>query len=244
MGEQTERKGLGQKLRGWFRRRDDSVLLVDQDHDQSDNTLAPRGTFLRPWARNEAAIMKLQEGFTALTDLMGSVRDHLERQSVRQDELLRCLSHLPEALQSIPESNRVNTETLQAIHQHLATQSDAQDRLTNVLDKIGDTSSQTHKVLDELRSGVDGLNQHDLQVSQTLSSVGSAMQTVSRQSENSTQVLQDMKQSISEHDDALTQAIHRQNKRFAWLLAVVIVMAIAALGAVGFMGYVMLTRMH
>src|SRR5689334_8508289 len=41
-------------------------------------TEATRSTFLRPWAKRDAAIVQLQEGFSALTGLMGAVKDSLE----------------------------------------------------------------------------------------------------------------------------------------------------------------------
>ena len=47
---------------------------------------ATRSTFLRPWAKRDNAINQLQEGFSALTGLMGAVKDSLDKQNQRQDE--------------------------------------------------------------------------------------------------------------------------------------------------------------
>ena len=69
--------------------------------------IEPRSTFLRPWAKRDAAIENLQGGINAIGDLMNGIRNHLEQQSRRQDELLGYLSHLPAALEQLPESNRV-----------------------------------------------------------------------------------------------------------------------------------------
>ena len=70
----------------------------------NDPVEATRGNFLRPWAKRDAAIGQLQEGFNALTGLMSAVRDSLEKQNKRQDELMNVLSNLPEVMRSIPES--------------------------------------------------------------------------------------------------------------------------------------------
>src|SRR5437667_211048 len=72
--------------------------------------LDTRTTFLRPWAKRDAAIHQLQEGFVTLTDLMGAIRDNLEKQNSRQDELLGALSQLPQVLQTLPENSCVHTE--------------------------------------------------------------------------------------------------------------------------------------
>lgn len=227
------------RIGNWFKRKgSDEVITPDED----PHALATRGTFLRPWARNEQAIHRLQEGFTTLTDLMGSVRDHLDKQSTRQDELLKYLSHLPEVLQSIPESNRVNAETLRGIQQHLSAQNDAQARLAEILDNIGKTGGETRQAMDEIRQGVQTLGQYDQRMSEALSGVGSAMKDVSRNSETSTEVLQTLRDNLNRHDEELERIIQRQNSRFTTLLVVAIVLAILSLATVLALGYVLLNQ--
>ena len=65
---------------------------------------ATRSTFLRPWAKRDNAINQLQEGFSALTGLMGAVKESLDKQNQRQDDLVKALSNLPDVLRSIPET--------------------------------------------------------------------------------------------------------------------------------------------
>ena len=78
---------------------DGEALADESDERQAELPLAlastvvePRSTFLRPWARRDAAIENLQNGLVALSDLMGSIRSNLERQSNRQDEVLHYLA--------------------------------------------------------------------------------------------------------------------------------------------------------
>src|SRR5262249_10550334 len=117
MSQQT----IFSKLGNWFRKgQRDGDLPLTGEVDQT--SIEPRSTFLRPWARRDAAVQHLQEGFLTLTDLMSTIKTNLENQSKRQDELVNCLAHLPEALRSIPESSRIHGETLRAIHQQLEQQ--------------------------------------------------------------------------------------------------------------------------
>ena len=78
-----------------------------------------RSTFIRPWSKREGAAEQLQSGVAALTDLLNSVRDSLERQTKRQDEMMGYLSHLPQALQSLPESGRIQGEVLTGIQKQM-----------------------------------------------------------------------------------------------------------------------------
>src|SRR5688572_4051642 len=110
----TEQSTLLSRIGRWFKREDASNGEMGHgeqtlgERPASPNTaLDTRTTFLRPWAKRDAAIQHLQEGFTTLTDLMGAIRDSLEKQNQRQDELMGALTSLPQVLNSLPENNRM-----------------------------------------------------------------------------------------------------------------------------------------
>jgi chromosome segregation ATPase len=198
---------------------------------------AIRRSFLRPWKRRDAAIANLQQGFDALTGLMGAIRDHLERQEQRQDSLLATLHQLPQALESIPENSRVQSETLRAIRQQIEYNSAQQEKLAEILRDMGQTDGQHKESIQELRQRMEALQQHDQAIADNLSSVGSAMQSVSRNSQSSAEILQQIRGSQAQRDGQIEQLIERQRARFTAMLAVAMFLAIAALAAVSMMGY-------
>src|SRR5215208_7079352 len=113
MSEQTTT--LLSRIGRWFKRGDEvggsngdhPVIGEPHQSSHSSTALETRTTFLRPWAKRDAAIHQLQEGFTTLTDLMGAIRDNLEKQNARQDELMGALQSLPAVLETLPENNRM-----------------------------------------------------------------------------------------------------------------------------------------
>jgi len=199
--------------------------------------LESRSTFLRPWAKRDAAINNLQQGFDTLTDLMGSIRDNLEKQNERQDQLVQTLSQLPQTLQMLPESSRVQSETLKAIHQQIEFQNGQQEKLADILGRISDADAQHRSTLDALTDRVESLNDQDQRMADHLGSVGSAMQSVSKTSETSAAVLGQMRDNLNSRDGELERILHRQGNRFTTMLAVAIFLSIAALVAVGVIGY-------
>jgi predicted nucleic acid-binding Zn-ribbon protein len=156
--------------------------------------LEPRGSFLRPWAKRDAAIENLQGGITAIGELMTGIRDHLERQSKRQDELLGYLSHLPAALEQLPESNRAHAETLKAIHEQMRGQEAQQSKLGEILEKISAADGQNVRALDALQQHVDQLRRHDEAVAQNLGQVGEAMKGLGDNTATSAAVLQQLRE--------------------------------------------------
>ncbi len=230
------------RLSRYFKKSPEGDLPLGMDGSVSTDIQplpTSRSTFLRPWARRDQAINNLQQGFTAVADLMQTVRDNLERQSARQDELLEYMSHLPQALQSLPESNRVQAETLKAIHMQLAAQSGQANKLGDILEKLAAASAGSRESLDDLRERVDDLSQHDQRMGDALAGVGSAMADVSKTSQSSAAVLQQVRDNIDHRDGELERILLKQNARFTMLLSIAIVLSLAALGAVVVFGYLM-----
>jgi chromosome segregation ATPase len=244
MSQQT----IASRISNWFRKgnRIDVELPLESDADNGA-TLATttRGTFLRPWAKRDEAINNLHQGIASLSNLMDGIRENLEAQGKRQQELLTYLSHLPQALEALPEAGRIQGETLKAIHQQLATQNGQHNKLGEILERIVQADNDRKKAVDNLKDSVDNLRDQDAAISENLGNVGVAMQHVSRASEASTKVLEQMRENISSRDTELQAILHKQGARFTTMLAVAIFLSIAALlsvGVIGYLGYEALTR--
>ena len=199
--------------------------------------LETRNSLFRPWAKRDNAIENLQRGIGALSDLLVSLRDNMERQSQRQEELLGHLSTLPEVLRSIPESSRVQSEALGAIHQSIEQQNSQQSKLGDILDRLSVADSQQGRTLEALQQTVSSLNEHDQTISLNMQSLGISLESVSNNSESSARVLEQLRDNSARRDGELERVIKRQNTRFTTMLTVAIVLSVAALSAVSTFGY-------
>jgi chromosome segregation ATPase len=129
------------------------MALLDGPSDESAETAEvvepaetggePRTTFLRPWVKRDQAIDQLQNGMAALSDLMGTIRQTMEKNSSRQDELMNYLSHLPQALAALPETHRVQGEALRAIQISI----EQQDRALSSLPECNRIQSEALKAV-------------------------------------------------------------------------------------------------
>jgi chromosome segregation ATPase len=173
---------------------------------------------------------------------MATIRDNLDRQSRRQDELLAYLSHLPEAIRAIPESSRSNGEMLQAIRVQLQQQHLQQDKLTEILDKMNQAGTEQRQTLNAMRENMDVLQQGDEAIHAGLNGLGAALQNVSRNSTAGAQVLEQMRDRIDTRDGELERILNRQHTRFTTLLAIAIFLSTSALAAVCVIGYLLLAR--
>jgi hypothetical protein len=205
------------------------------------NPIEPRSTFLRPWARRrDPNLEQLRNAVGALGELMTGIRDNLEQNARRQDEVLQYLSHLPQALQQLPESARVQGEALKAIQLRMEQQGVEQEHLAEILERINSADQANGRTLEGLQQRVDTLNQHDKAIAENLNEVGEAMQSLGRHSETSALVLKQMREDTATRNGELERVLHRQGSRFTTMLAVAIFLSIAALAAVGVIGYLLL----
>ncbi|HWE02311.1 MAG TPA: hypothetical protein VG326_07840 [Tepidisphaeraceae bacterium] len=221
---------------------------VSSSHDLSAITGGPdnhdsgetRTTFLRPWTRRDQGIEHLQVGMSALTDLMATIRGNLERDAQRQDEILAYLSRLPQAIDSLPETSRVQGETLKAIQQGIDQQNAQQSKLAEVLERIVQADDEHREALLGVRDRADTIAQREQEIGRSLSTASVALETVSKNSESSARVLENLRDNLSSRDSDWESVIRRQNTRLTTMLTAAIVMSMAALTAVvvfGYLGY-------
>jgi methyl-accepting chemotaxis protein len=236
----SEQQTFLSRVGSWFRKPSrESELPLAQDSQQ---VLDNRSTFLRPWAGQRAAIQRLQESFDTLTDLMGSVRENMESQAKRQDELLAYLSHLPEALRAIPEGSRMHAETLKTIQGQLEQQNLRAEKVASILEKMHESGGEQREAVQEIREQMENIRATDETITSNLSNLGSALQSVSHNSSTSAQVLEQMRDRIDSRDNQLEKLLHRQGVRFTTMLAFAIFISVAALAIVAVMAYLMINK--
>ncbi len=241
MSDQTT---IFSRIGGWFRKsnRGENGDLPLHSPESNVPVVVTRSTFLRPWAKRDAAIQQLQDGFNTLTDLMSGIRQNLDRQDQRQAELMQYLSSLPDLLEQLPESSRVQGEALKAINQQLASQNAQQQKLSDILERISETGGQQRELIEDLAERVDTVKHNDEKIANHLQSVGEAMQSVSRNSVDSSQVLSNMRDNINSRDGQLERILHKQNTRFTTMLAIAIFLSISALVIVSILGYLLVIK--
>ena len=215
---------------------------IGGDATLSGTVVEPRSTFLRPWAKRDQAIDNLQNGLTAIGELMGGIREHMEKQSKRQDELLGYLSHLPAALEQLPESNRAHADALKAIHESMNRQGAQQSKLGDILERITQADGQTGRTLQALTDHVEQLRRHDQAVAENLNQVGDAMENLGKNSATSATVLEQLRDNSATRDTEIERILQQQTSRFTVLLVVATLLMVSTLVAVGALGFMFLQQ--
>jgi hypothetical protein len=215
------------------------ATMTDAESGQSVS-VQTRPTVLKSWGKNGQAIAQLQDGFQLLTELMTTIRTNLESQGHRQDQLLEQVAALPKVLESIPETTRIQGEALKAIHQQLLGQAEQQSLLRDILDKLAETGGSQRDLLEGLRERMETLHHQDQAMADSLNTVGVALESVSRNSASSAQILGSIRDNLSSHDKQMEQVLTRQASRFTLMLVTSVILSGIAVLSVVVMGFMFL----
>jgi chromosome segregation ATPase len=217
----------------------EQMLPLERDARAIERVESRRISFWRPWARRDAALASLQQGFATLAELMAAIRQNLEQQSRRQDEMVSHLARLPQILESLPETQRMHGETLKAMGQQLQQQITQQGRLADILEHVSEASNDQRQVLQSLSGNVQAMGEHNEAIADHLRQVGSAMESVGRTTQTSAQVLENLRVNLAQRDQQVEDLLRRQNRRVMVMLIVTMVLAGLAIVGAGVVGYLL-----
>jgi hypothetical protein len=201
-----------------------------------------RPSFLRPFARRDSAIANLQQGFSALSELMRCVRDSLERQGKRQDEMISYLAHLPELMHSLPESQRLQSEALRTIGQQLQQQTQHQGRLAEMMTRATQSCDDQRLVLENLNGRVESVLEHDDRIAQNLRHVAGTIENMGRNGESNVQALRQLQENMQLRDQSVHDLVQRQNSRLTFLSIAAMACSMLAMAMVIVAGVILLRR--
>lgn len=233
----SEQASIFNRVSRWFKRRftsqEDLPLLYGQTETPKDGAIS-RPLFGLPWQRRGGEDLSvLHSGLASMTALMTSLRQYLDQQSARHDELLTYLSQLSSALQAIPDSSRVQGETLRVLHQQIAYQNAQHKQLSEMLRKIGEGTGSQQEIVELLRDRVETLYKNDQQISETIEGMGSSITVVTQNSQTNTMVLERLRDNLVTRDGELERSIRQQNRWVISSLLVAIAMSVLAIIIVG-----------
>lgn len=234
----SEDDGMIGRMGRWFRRRFTSEEDLPLLHGQTQTPTAITRRSIFGWGKQQEDLSSLQNGIASMSALMSSLRQYLDQQNSRHDELLTYLSQLSHALQAIPDTGRVQGETLRVLHQQIAVQNAQHKQLSEMLRQVTDNSGIQREIVEVLRDRVETLYKNDQEISETIQGMGDSVTVVSQQSQTNTMVLERLRDNLVNRDGALEQAIRRENR---WTRVTLLIVGATSLGAmaisVGFAMY-------
>jgi uncharacterized protein YhaN len=206
----------------------------------SDAIEVKRTYFFRPFARQNAAIASLQQGFNGLFDILASLQESIDRQNRRQEEIVSYLSHIPDLIHTLPENTRSQSEALRNLNRQLQDTLSQQKQLAELVIKTGENSHEQQAALENLSSRVDSVVENGDRLLVGIRQVHTSISSINQTNDSNTQIVRHIQDALRRQDQSIESAFSRQHARLTTWLAVSLCLSIAStLGLGGLLLYIL-----
>ena len=193
--------------------------------------VVPRWKFWKRSARRNEQAETLRQGATEMVELMRSIRDHLEGGHVDRDGILKSLSPLPTAVESLKSMSDRQAETgrtLEGLHKTLEQRANRDGLLLKSLNRMGSTMSHVEETFGKLDRTLAGMDQSNQSTARNMELLGDRMADTG----------QFMNESFAQLRDAereFTSYISKSTRRSGMAMVAVCSLLVMSVVAVGFM---------
>jgi len=183
-----------------------------------------------PGAKRDAAIAHLKEGYDEVVDLMRTVRGHLTNQSERSQKLLEMMRHMPEALQSLPETNRNQSRMLEVIQTHLEQQRRHGEQFAESMRALTRVTEQQNQIMGVIQQHMDASAATDNKLLGSFNAMNQTLENLNESTRSTSTNLRELNERAESSERRTQEMIDRTSKQMTILSITSWAMAAIALG--------------
>lgn len=206
--------------------------LLSEPLDAVDAEAAPErpaGALAR-WSKRDQTLMKLQEGYERVTQVVEEVQKHLAQQGERTERICVSLEQLSRAMSEMPESSRQQTATLQSIAGQLETTGARTQQMAEAVSEMPKAARIQSETLAGIKRQMELTGEQNLVTGQSLEKLGAAISALGEFNSAQADALREMNAQASRQTEVLANLVARQSRRFVMLFVVTVVLAVMATG--------------
>ncbi len=172
---------------------------------------------------------KIQQSYDSLVQTVRDLREALDGQTRRQEELLSRLSTLPHAVEALPQTSKMQSDMLKMINDRLAMHADQQRKITDVIDTLGVSKKELGPDLDAIREQIETGNEIDRQLVESFNRFSMMIDRLHVANNHAVECLQQVRDSYAHTAMQMQEWIEKSRHRNTWLIGGAFLMSAAAL---------------
>ncbi len=223
---------LRDKLSGMFHRKDNGPRPVEVELHSARN-----GDTHKP-----ASMHEIKQGYGEVIQTMASLRQHLDEQSQRSDQMLRMMDGLPELLRSIPEQTRVQTQLLRAIASQLDSQNTTNGHLTEAIQSLSKAADKQDHTLGQVREHLAAESNTRKELHAGIVTLNSTLESVEASNFAARDALRTVTEQQQERDEQVRSMFRRSQRLNTAMTLVSWALAIGALAVAGYVAFEVVDR--
>ncbi len=180
----------------------------------------------------EGGTYKLQQSYDSLLDTVSQLRQSLDGQAKRQEELLNRLSTLPHAVETLPQTSKMQSDMLKVINERLGMHSEQQRKVSEVMNTLGASGKEQGAALESIREQIETGNEIDRQLVDSFNRFSMMIDRLHVANNHAVDCLQQVRDSYAHSSMQMQEWIEKSRSRNQWLIGGAFVLSAIAVIAV------------
>ena len=186
---------------------------------------------LARWGRRDQTLVRLQEGYERLNQLIEDIQKHLAAQGERSERICGSLEQLARSVGELPAAGRRQIETLEGIAGQIEAGNVRVGHLAESLGELPRASRSQTEALGAIKRTLEMTGEQNLVTSQSLEKLGTLVGTLTEANSSQVEVLRHMSTRTEASGEEFKDLLRKQNRRFVMLFVVTIVLAVGTIAA-------------
>jgi len=240
-----EKMSIWKRFGGWLRRSQTSkscgeVVHLDAEGllvDPAEDDQISENSSMLPVRNNkkEQPLAMMEEGFNRLVDVLESINNNVVQQRKHNAEMVDKLSELSDSMRTLPQSVESQGRAAKMMTDEIKRQSLYSQQLAETIKLLPEMNQDQLEKLGDVARHLEKSTEAELQMAESFNQFGQATQGLLNNSKTQTLSLTNIGRMLEQNEQQLREFSKRQSRRFAWLLAIVLAVSLAAAGAIAAM---------
>ena len=161
-------------------------------------------------------IEKLQAGFDNLVTQLEGINNHLNRQAVQTEDLMKRIDKLPEMLEAFPAIMEIQKQSAGELIEQLKIKTTKDQQFIETIEKIPNETAKQTDALVNITNQLSASADTDVQMVEGLNKFNGSLEKLNQSTIGQTDSIAQMGKTFAASDRYLKYLMSRQNRRFMW----------------------------
>ena len=175
------------------------------------------------------SLEKLQGSFDKLVEQLEGINNHLNRQAVHNEELMRRIEQLPKLLESFPAVVENQKQLTEQLLEQLKATTITEQGFIETIEKIPTETAKQTDALTDISHQLAAAADVDVQMTESLNKFNGTLDKLNQSTIGQTDGIMQMSKTFAASDRYLKYIISKQRRNFMWVFTAALGVCVAAI---------------
>ncbi len=205
----------------------ESLLLNHEEVKEGGGSLVhARGN------KKDHPLAAMEDGFSRLVEVLESLNRNVVMQREQGAEISSRLMEVADLTKAVPDAIQSQTQLVRNINESIGQQSDHSRQLVELIRTLPELTRDQLEKLGDIRQQLENSADSSLKMAGAVGRVDTTMQDMMDHSRAQSMSLKNIGEVIVQGDSRVADLLARQNKRFAWIIGLLLMVSLLMVAGV------------